>query len=60
MTRIKICCITTLQEANLAIRYGADALGLVSSMPNGGTHIVGDEKLPELAATFRAVCTNFR
>ena len=50
MTRIKICCITSLEEANLAIRYGADALGLVSWMPNG-EGILGDEKISELAAT---------
>ena len=34
-TRIKICCITDCDEARLAIRHGADALGLVSAMPSG-------------------------
>jgi phosphoribosylanthranilate isomerase len=34
-TRIKICCISSIDEAQLAIKYGADALGLVSSMPSG-------------------------
>ncbi len=34
-TRIKICCIASLDEAQLAIRYGADALGLVGAMPSG-------------------------
>jgi len=34
-TRIKICCISSLLEAKLAIEYGADALGLVGKMPNG-------------------------
>ena len=34
-TRIKICCIADCDEAQLAIRYGADALGLVSAMPSG-------------------------
>lgn len=33
--RIKICCISSLEEANTAIEAGADALGLVSSMPSG-------------------------
>lgn len=33
--RVKICCISSLGEAQLAIRYGASALGLVSSMPSG-------------------------
>jgi phosphoribosylanthranilate isomerase len=34
-TRIKICCISSVAEARLAIRYGADALGLVARMPSG-------------------------
>ena len=33
--RIKICCISSLLEAKLAISSGADALGLVGKMPNG-------------------------
>jgi phosphoribosylanthranilate isomerase len=35
MTRIKICCIATIAEAKLAIKYGASAVGLVSEMPSG-------------------------
>jgi phosphoribosylanthranilate isomerase len=34
-TRIKICCISSIEEANMAIRHGADALGLVGKMPSG-------------------------
>jgi phosphoribosylanthranilate isomerase len=34
-TRIKICCISSVEEAKLAIHYGADALGLVGKMPSG-------------------------
>lgn len=33
--RIKICCIASIDEAWLAIRHGASALGLVSAMPSG-------------------------
>jgi phosphoribosylanthranilate isomerase len=33
--RVKICCIGSIEEASLAIRLGADALGLVSEMPSG-------------------------
>ena len=33
--RIKICCIRTVEEANLAVACGASALGLVSAMPSG-------------------------
>ena len=35
VTRVKICCIGSLAEAALAVRYGAAALGLVSEMPSG-------------------------
>lgn len=34
-TRIKICCIRSVTEAQMAIHQGADALGLVSQMPSG-------------------------
>ena len=33
--RVKICCIASVDEAKLAIRYGASAVGLVSQMPSG-------------------------
>ena len=41
-TRVKICCISSIDEAKLAIRLGADALGLVGRMPSG-PGVVGDE-----------------
>jgi phosphoribosylanthranilate isomerase len=34
-TRIKICCISSIQEAMTAIQMGADAIGLVGKMPSG-------------------------
>ena len=33
--RIKICCISSLTEARIAIKMGASAIGLVSEMPSG-------------------------
>ncbi len=33
--RVKICCIGSLEEAQMAIAAGASALGLVSEMPSG-------------------------
>jgi len=33
--RVKICCISSINEAQLAIKHGADALGLVGQMPSG-------------------------
>lgn len=35
VTRVKICCIASREEAWLAIAHGASALGLVSEMPSG-------------------------
>lgn len=34
-TRLKVCCISSLDEARLAMALGADALGLVGAMPSG-------------------------
>jgi phosphoribosylanthranilate isomerase len=42
-TKVKVCCIKNLEEANLALKYGADALGLVSEMPSGPGVISEDE-----------------
>jgi phosphoribosylanthranilate isomerase len=33
--RVKICCISSLEEAWIAIDHGASAIGLVSEMPSG-------------------------
>ena len=46
--RIKICCIQSLDEARLAIDYGASALGLVSAMPSG-PGVIPEEQIGEIA-----------
>ncbi len=57
-TRVKICCISSVAEAQLAIRHGADALGLVGPMPSGPGVIGLDEAariariVPPPVATF--------
>jgi phosphoribosylanthranilate isomerase len=48
--RVKICCIADKVEADLAIRYGASALGLVAEMPSGPGPIP-DETILEIART---------
>lgn len=48
-TRVKICCIMSLEEAAIASRYGADALGLVGAMPSG-PGIISDETAKQIAA----------
>ena len=42
-TRVKICCIANLAEAQMAIEAGADALGLVGPMPSGPGVITLDQ-----------------
>jgi phosphoribosylanthranilate isomerase len=48
--RVKICCIGSVAEAWLAIRYGASALGLVSEMPSGPGPIA-EEEIAQIAVT---------
>jgi phosphoribosylanthranilate isomerase len=48
--RVKICCISSVEEAALAVECGASALGLVSRMPSG-PGVIGDERIAEIAAT---------
>lgn len=45
--RIKICCISSVQEAQLAIKCGASALGLVGKMPSG-PGVIGDNLILEI------------
>jgi len=47
--RVKICCIASSAEADLAIRLGAAALGLVSRMPSG-PGVISEEQIAEIAA----------
>jgi phosphoribosylanthranilate isomerase len=47
--RIKVCCIASPHEATLALRAGADALGLVSAMPSG-PGIVSDDTIDTVIA----------
>ena len=48
--RIKICCISSVAEAQLAIRHGAAALGLVAKMPSG-PGVIPEPMIAEIAAT---------
>jgi len=48
IVRVKICCISSVQEARLVIAYGANALGLVSAMPSG-PGVVSDEIIARVA-----------
>ena len=47
--RIKVCCISSAREAELAISYGVDAVGLVGEMPSG-PGVIHDDVVREIAA----------
>ena len=48
--RIKICCISSVEEARTAIEFGASALGLVGNMPSG-PGVIPDELILKIART---------
>lgn len=56
--RIKICCINSIEEAKIAIGFGADAIGLVAKMPSGPGPISDElirliaQSVPPLIGTF--------
>ena len=61
-TRVKICCIASVDEAWLAINHGASALGFVSRMPSGPGPIEENliasivQRIPAGIATFLLTC----
>jgi len=48
--RVKICCISSVEEGALAVACGASALGLVSAMPSG-PGVIREDQIAEIAAT---------
>ncbi|HEX7846171.1 MAG TPA: hypothetical protein VF476_10260, partial [Chitinophagaceae bacterium] len=57
-TRVKICCISSSEEAKMAISYGADALGLVGKMPSGPGPIA-DELIASIAQLIHPPLASF-
>jgi phosphoribosylanthranilate isomerase len=62
ITRFKICCIGSEDEARMAVESGASAIGLVARMPSGPGPIPDDlikqiaSKVPPPVATFMLTC----
>jgi len=48
MKKTKICCISSIKEAKLAIKFGASAIGLVGEMPSG-PGVISDNLIAEIA-----------
>jgi len=55
--KVKICCIRSVEEALLAIRSGASALGLVSEMPSG-PGVIPEESIADIAASIPPFVTS--
>lgn len=47
-THIKVCCVSSREEAAIAVRAGASAVGLVAEMPSG-PGVISDERIAEIA-----------
>ncbi len=50
LPNVKICCISSVEEAHLAIACGASALGLVSAMPSG-PGVIDENLIAEIIRT---------
>ncbi len=50
LPHVKVCCISSLAEARLAVAAGASALGLVAHMPSG-PGVISEERIAKIAAS---------
>lgn len=58
VTRIKICCIASVEEAWTAIDFGASAVGLVSEMPSG-PGVIPEPLIAEIAGALPPAVGSF-
>lgn len=56
--KIKVCCISSVEEAALAVASGASALGFVSSMPSG-PGVIDDGLIAEIVASVPRSVSSF-
>lgn len=57
-TRVKICCISSKDEAAMAVNFGASALGLVAHMPSG-PGVIPDELILEITRSVPPAVSTF-
>lgn len=57
-TRVKICCISSTEEAKMAIEFGASALGLVANMPSG-PGVITDKEILKITRTVPPAISTF-
>jgi phosphoribosylanthranilate isomerase len=58
LPKVKICCISSINEAKMAIEHGAAALGLVGPMPSG-PGIITNETIAAITATLPPAISSF-
>jgi len=58
LPKVKICCISSIIEAKMAIEHGAAALGLVGPMPSG-PGIITNETIAAITATLPPAISSF-
>jgi phosphoribosylanthranilate isomerase len=58
ITRVKICCISSTEDAKMAIEFGASALGLVANMPSG-PGVITDEEILKIKRSVPAAVSTF-
>lgn len=56
--KIKICCISSIDEAKVASQFGANALGLVGKMPSG-PGVIDDKTIEEIAKSIPPPIASF-
>ncbi|MBF9254414.1 phosphoribosylanthranilate isomerase [Pontibacter sp. 172403-2] len=56
--KVKICCISSTEEAQTAIKSGASALGLVGDMPSG-PGIISDKLIQEITQIIPPAIASF-
>lgn len=56
--RVKVCCISSVEEAAMAVKYGASALGLVGKMPSG-PGVIEDDLIKKIATTIPPPIASF-
>ena len=56
--RVKICCISSEEEAKTAIEFGASALGLVGKMPSG-PGVIDDDLIARIAHSVPPAVSTF-
>jgi phosphoribosylanthranilate isomerase len=58
VTRVKICCVRSSEEARLAVEHGAAAIGLVSEMPSG-PGVIAESLIAEIASALPPAVASF-